>query len=102
MPNALISSPLFAGLRPAEVEDLLRSGRRERLPDRGVLFKEGDSGDDFAVVEAGQAIIEKVAADGRVRDIATVGPGAVLGEVAGALRAAAIGHVRADAGNSPL
>lgn len=82
MDDATMSSPLFAGLQPAEIDGLLRTGRSETVPDGGVLFREGEQGDDFAVIESGQAVVEKTAGDGRVRRIAALGPGAVIGEVA--------------------
>jgi len=82
MTDALMSSPLFAGLQPAEIDALLRAGRNQMLPDRSILFQEGDRGDDFAVIESGEAIVEKTEGDGRVRRIAAIGPGAVIGEVA--------------------
>jgi CRP-like cAMP-binding protein len=69
--------PTFAGCSPADVGDLVAAGREFRLPPEWSLLQEGIPADAFYVIREGTARVF----DGRT-EIATVGPGDIVGEMA--------------------
>lgn len=73
--------PLFAALADDDLTDLLRMADEIDVPAGQVLFREGDVGDHLYVVLAGEVVISKRAREVD-DDIATRGPGEVIGEMA--------------------
>lgn len=88
----LRQSPIFAGLRDAELDGLVAATRRRRYARDNYLFREGDPGLDFFLVESGEVKISRVSEAGTELVLAILGPGAAFGELAvleeGALRSA--------------
>jgi NTE family protein len=80
-PAALGRNELFQDLTPEELERLATRLRYRRAKKGAVLCREGDPSDSMYIVEAGQVKVYKETAQGRAL-IATVGPGAPLGEMA--------------------
>jgi MFS family permease len=69
--------PMLRALPEATIEQLAAGLTRSSLPPGELVFAEGDHGDDFYVIEQGEA---EVVGDGRL--IGTIGPGDGFGEIA--------------------
>ncbi|TNE89229.1 MAG: cyclic nucleotide-binding domain-containing protein [Deltaproteobacteria bacterium] len=78
---ALARTPLAEGLDADELGRLARAGRVEHWPEEAVVMEEGSLGPRLVVVLQGHAEVVKTGPDGTVHVLATVGPGAVLGEM---------------------
>jgi CRP-like cAMP-binding protein len=75
---ALLSTiDIFAPLAQPALEQLARRLTPLRVPEEAVVMAEGDVGDRFYVIVDGEAVIRKGG-----RDVARVGPGAYVGEIA--------------------
>jgi CRP-like cAMP-binding protein len=79
------SSKLFQMLDEAGQLALLELGIREKFPHDAVLFEEGKTGDTFYIVETGtlRVLIDK---GDRNAEVAKLGPGACVGEIAALMR----------------
>lgn len=71
------SLPIFAQCTEAELDEIDRLADEVHIAAGRTIMKEGDLGQEFAVIISGEADVLK---DGAV--IATLGPGAFFGEVA--------------------
>jgi signal transduction histidine kinase/RimJ/RimL family protein N-acetyltransferase len=78
---ALGGVPLFTGLAPAELAGIRSVATEHELAPGDVLMAEGEPGDALYLVLEGDLAVTKQASSGE-RAIATVGPGAVQGEIA--------------------
>lgn len=90
----LADSPACADLSPAELKVLLAIGETRVLEPGDVLFTEGEGGHDLALLLEGQVLVETVQ-DGERKELARVGPPAVIGEIGLALDAPRSATVRA-------
>jgi CRP/FNR family transcriptional regulator, cyclic AMP receptor protein len=79
-PAALRTLPLFRGLTPGEVEQVLAAGRLVELPRGQVLWQEGETPDRCYVTLRG-AVMLSVERAGRVETCAVLGPGRFVGAV---------------------
>jgi len=79
---ALAASPLFAGLRPAEVAKVAELCRWREVPKGGALFAEGVEAEYFYVVVSGQLKVVKSSAEGREVIIKVMRKGDMVGEAA--------------------
>lgn len=78
--RALAATPLFAGLSSAALEALVEELHLVSLDVGEVLFREGDPGDALYVIAEGEVSVQ---AEGPPRvEMARLGPGTFLGEVA--------------------
>lgn len=78
--RTLAATPLFAGLPSAALEALVEELQLVSLAPGDVLFREGDPGDALYVIAEGEVSIQ---AEGPPRvEMARLGPGTFLGEVA--------------------
>ncbi|MEO6774582.1 MAG: cyclic nucleotide-binding domain-containing protein [Kofleriaceae bacterium] len=78
--EALAATPLFSGLSQEALESLVAELQLIQLSDGEVLFYEGDPGDALYVIVEGEVA---VLAEGPPRvEMARLGPGAFIGEVA--------------------
>lgn len=68
---------MFAGCNKDELDEIDRLTDEIRVPKGRTVIRQGDLGQEFALIVEGQADIVK---DGEV--VATIGPGAYFGEVA--------------------
>jgi CRP/FNR family transcriptional regulator, cyclic AMP receptor protein len=73
--------PLFAGVAEGELETLARVTRLVEAAAGTVLWREGDEADGLHVVVSGTLKIETRLPGERSVEIATAGPGEVLGEI---------------------
>jgi CRP-like cAMP-binding protein len=72
---------LFACLGDDDLESLKNAAKRRAYKEGEVLIEEGDKGDDLFIIDAGDVEVSTRLTGGEVK-LATLGPGAVLGEVA--------------------
>ncbi len=80
----LKSIPLFAKIEPSKLKLLAFTSERLTFDPEQVLCKQGDPGDSAYVVIDGEVRISidaPAAPTGRI-DLATLGPGAIVGEIA--------------------
>lgn len=75
--DALRSVSLFSDLRQRDLEQVAQLTDEVDLPAGHVLMREGDNGSQAFIIGSGEALVEHGG-----RQIATLGPGAVLGEMA--------------------
>jgi CRP-like cAMP-binding protein len=75
--EALRGVSLFSGLRDRDLQQVARLADEVDLPAGHVLMREGDQGSEAYVLASGEALIEQ-----NGREIARVGPGGVIGEIA--------------------
>lgn len=75
--KSIRSLPLFAGCTPDELEEIDRLADAVTVPAGRTIIKQGDLGQEFALIVEGNAEIVK---DGV--PVATLGPGDYFGEVA--------------------
>jgi CRP-like cAMP-binding protein len=75
--DALRSVSLFSALRQRELEAVAQLADEVDLPAGHVLMREGENGNQAFIISSGEARVEHGG-----RQIATLGPGAVLGEMA--------------------
>jgi len=90
--RALETTPLLAGLPPRALEALIARLALVELGAGEVLFREGDPGACLYVVSAGEIVVESGG-----RDLARLGPGGFVGEIALVTDLPRSATVRADA-----
>lgn len=74
--------PLFSELSDAELERVARVGIPRSFPRETRVFHEGDPGDACYIVREGSCRVTREHPDGRAITLATLGPGAIFGELA--------------------
>jgi CRP/FNR family cyclic AMP-dependent transcriptional regulator len=74
--------PLFSELSDAELEQVAQVGIPRSFPRETRIFHEGDPGDACYIVREGSARVTREHPDGRAITLATMGPGAIFGELA--------------------
>ncbi len=78
----LLAIPPFASLPPALVQETLAAGRLERYRPGALILRQGDPGDCCFVLRSGRCKVEVEDPNGTVRQVASMGPGCLFGEVA--------------------
>ena len=68
--------PLFAGCTKKELERLARAGDEVKMPAGTVLADQGQTGREAFIVLEGEVAVKR-----NGRKVATVGPGAIVGEL---------------------
>jgi CRP-like cAMP-binding protein len=71
--------PLFAGLTPAELDDVLRGAHAVHYDKNGVVFEEGQEATSFFVLLHGHVRATKATPDGQQVVVRYVAPGEVFG-----------------------
>jgi CRP/FNR family transcriptional regulator, cyclic AMP receptor protein len=74
--------PLFSELSPDELEQIARVAVPREFPSETRVFHEGDPGDACYIVRKGACRVTREHPDGRAITLATLGPGAIFGELA--------------------
>jgi len=80
--DLLHRTPLFAALRPAELDELLGFSAERRFTRDASVFHRGEPGGSLMVLVQGRLRIGAVSADGKEVTIGMVEPGGVVGELA--------------------
>ena len=73
--------PLFSELSGEELDEVARVAIPRSFPRETRVFHEGDPGDACYIVSAGSCRVTRQHSDGRVITLATLGPGAIFGEL---------------------
>jgi CRP/FNR family transcriptional regulator, cyclic AMP receptor protein len=74
--------PLFSELSSEELDEVARVAIPRSYPRETRVFHEGDHGDACYIVRQGSCRVTRQHSDGRVITLATLGPGAIFGELA--------------------
>src|SRR4029450_10741099 len=74
--------PLFSELSSEELDEVARVAIPRSCPRETRVFHEGDHGDACYIVRQGSCRVTRQHSDGRVITLATLGPGAIFGELA--------------------
>lgn len=80
--SPLAMVPLFAGLAPSLLDELMRISRARTYPQGQILFNEGDPGDDLIILESGHLRVSRYLADGSEVVLSVLAAPAALGELA--------------------
>lgn len=78
----LTSAPMFADLTRAELDDIIRIAKIEEFQAGQTLCDQDDPGDAMFVVAAGRAKVSIRNKEGEFVEIAKLGPGELIGELA--------------------
>jgi len=79
---ALQGSPLFAAMRPEELDAILNFASERRVRRGQTIFQRGDDGSSMVVVLRGRIRISSVSAEGKEVTMNVINPGEVTGELA--------------------
>lgn len=74
--------PLFSELSESELERVAQVGIPRSYPRDTRIFHEGDPGDACYIIREGSVRVTREHPDGRAITLATLGPGAIFGELA--------------------
>jgi CRP/FNR family cyclic AMP-dependent transcriptional regulator len=80
--EALLVSPFFRQMRPAELDEIIGFATDRRVPRGATIFAKGDAGSSMMAVLAGRVRIGNVSAEGREVTLNVIGPGEIFGEIA--------------------
>jgi len=80
--DALLGSPFFQHLKPAELYELIEQSHELRAPRATVIFSKGDAGSSMMAVLAGHIRVGSVSREGREVTLNIMGPGEIFGEIA--------------------
>lgn len=80
--DALLVSPFFRPMKPAELDEIIGFSSERRLSKGALIFAKGDPGDSMMAVIAGRVRIGAISADGREVTLNVIGPGEIFGEIA--------------------
>ncbi|HZU69381.1 MAG TPA: cyclic nucleotide-binding domain-containing protein [Ktedonobacteraceae bacterium] len=81
--DTLANVPLFSGLDKKELRELARSVQERTYSPGTVIVKQGDTGSGLYIITKGRVHITQVSDPDRPeKDLATAGPGEVIGEMA--------------------
>jgi NTE family protein len=79
--SALLASPLFRGIPPANVAEIVQLFERRPCRPETVIVREGDPGDSLFIVESGLVEIFLHSATGETTILTRLGPGEAFGEM---------------------
>jgi CRP/FNR family transcriptional regulator, cyclic AMP receptor protein len=80
--TALLASPLFQAMRPAELDGILKLSIDRRIRRGMTIFQKGDTGDSMMAVLRGRVRISAISSDGKEITLNVINPGEVFGEIA--------------------
>ena len=79
---ALLVSPLFAAMRPEELDEILKFASERRVRRGQTIFQRGDNGSSMMVVLRGRIRISSISGEGKEVTLNVINPGDVTGELA--------------------
>ena len=75
-------SPLFEGIPQNKLNEIAKAVQHQIVPSNTIVFRQGDPGDCFYIIYSGKARIFRKAKDGADTELALLGPGDSVGEMA--------------------
>ena len=78
----LSKCPLFADIPPEKLFEIEQAAENMVVPSHTVIFRQGEQGDSFFVIDSGSVKIFRKSASGSAREVAQLGPGESFGELA--------------------
>ena len=79
---ALLASPLFEAMQPAELDEILNFATERRVRRGQMIFQRGDNGSSMMAVLRGRVRISSVSGDGKEVTLNVISPGEIFGEIA--------------------
>jgi CRP/FNR family transcriptional regulator, cyclic AMP receptor protein len=79
---ALLGSPLFDAMRPAELDEILKLASERRFRRGQTIFQRGDNGSSLMAVLRGRVRISSISGDGKEVTLNVISPGEIFGEIA--------------------
>ncbi len=79
---ALLASPLFHALQPAELDQVLEFATERRVRRGQTILQKGDNSSSMMAVLRGRVRISTVSGDGKEMTLNVISPGEVFGEIA--------------------
>lgn len=80
--NFLLDAPMFGGLDPSELSEIVHIMQVQRVRADHAVFHEGDPGDAWYVVYTGEVEVQKADHAGQLHAICRLGPRSCFGEMA--------------------
>lgn len=80
--DALMTSPFFAHMKPAELDELIASSTERRAARGALIFSKGDPGSFMMAVLTGHVRVGSISLEGREVTLNVIGPGEIVGEIA--------------------
>ena len=78
----LSKCPLFADIPPEKLFEIEQAAENMAVPSHTVIFRQGEQGDSFFVIDSGRVRIFRKSVSGSAREVAQLGPGESFGELA--------------------
>jgi CRP/FNR family transcriptional regulator, cyclic AMP receptor protein len=79
---ALLASPLFDAMQPAELDAILKFALERQLRRGQMIFQRGDNGSSLMAVLRGRVRISTVSGEGKEVTLNVINPGEIFGEIA--------------------
>jgi CRP/FNR family cyclic AMP-dependent transcriptional regulator len=80
--DALLVSPLFDAMQPAELDEILKFASERRYQRGQTIFQRGDNGSSLMAVLRGRVRISSVSGEGKEVTLNVISPGEIFGELA--------------------
>jgi CRP-like cAMP-binding protein len=80
--DALLASPFFHPMQPAEIDEILSFAVERRFPRGAAIYAKGDPGSSMMAVLAGRLRITSATPEGKEVTLNSIGPGEIVGEIA--------------------
>ena len=79
---ALLASPLFQAMQPAELDEILELASERRVRRGQTIFQKGDNSSSLMAVLRGRVRVSSVSGEGKEVTLNVINPGQVFGEIA--------------------
>ncbi len=93
--KGLFDSPLFTGLPEEKLAEVERVVKKEVVPARTAIFRQGDPGDSFYIITSGKVRVFRKGREGTETELSLLGTGDSFGEMALLTGKARSAHVEA-------
>ena len=80
--SCLAKNPLFKEIPKEKLSEIARDAQYEVVPPNTIIFREGDPGDSFYMIDSGKVRISKKGRGGKEISFAELGPGDFFGQLA--------------------
>lgn len=80
--SRLSESPLFEGIPEEKLAEITRIAQEEVVPAHTIIFRQGDPGDSYYIIQSGKVRVFRKGREGVETDLSQLGPGESFGEMA--------------------